>query len=176
MKKFLPIAFCCICFALLSCENTKEPLTAAQIEETANSATAVVKKVFEYSNNLDFETGLTHYSASSGSYFITDGIMHSLDDLKQSYREIGPSVEVLHNTIESWNTSVLSKDVVIFTLPVQLKLKLSGVPEFKGKLIWTATVQKQNDEWKIVQSHESWLNCAQVAAALTPVADNEEKS
>ncbi|MCW5516021.1 hypothetical protein [Muriicola sp. Z0-33] len=172
MKKFLTIAFCCICFALVSCKNAKEQLTKVQIEEITKSATAVVKKVFEYSNLQDFETGLTHYSASSDSYFITDGIMHSLGDLKKSYREIGPSVEVLHNTIESWNTSVLSKDVVIFTLPVQLKLKLRGLPEYNGKLIWTATVQKQNDEWKIVQSHESWLNCAQVAAALTAVADN----
>ncbi len=120
---------------------------------------------------MDFETGLNHYSETSNSYFITDGIMHSLADLKKAYKTIGPSVEELHNTIESWNVQVLSPDVVTFTLPVKLKLKLKVIPEFNGQLVWTATLQKQENRWVIVQSHESWLNCAEVAAALTPTND-----
>ena len=51
------------------------------------------------------------------------------------------ALEDLHNTIESWDIHVLSKDIVTFTLPVTLKLKLKGIPEFEGKLIWTATLQ-----------------------------------
>jgi ketosteroid isomerase-like protein len=146
-------------------------LTEVQTQEIINSATEVVKKVFEYSNNMDFETGLNHYSETSNSYFITDGIMHSLADLRKSYQSVGPAVEELHNSIESWNVKVLSPDVVTFTLPVKLKLKLKGMPEYNGQLIWTATLQKQEDRWMIVQSHESWLNCAEVTAALTPTND-----
>lgn len=151
-----------------SCQKTENQLTDAETQVIINEATEVVKMVFEYSNNMDFETGLDHYSENSKSYFITDGTMHSLADLREAYRKIGPSVEELHNTIESWNVQVLSKDVITFALPVTLKLKLKGVPEYTGELIWTATLQKQEGRWVIVQSHESWLNCAEVAAALTP--------
>jgi len=156
-----------ICLLSQSCRRPGNQLSEAQKQEITNSATEVVKKVFDYSNNLDFETGLNHYSETSNSYFITDGITHSLADLRKSYKDIGPVVEELHNTIESWNVKVLSTDVVTFTLPVKLKLKLKGIPEFNGELVWTATLQKQEDRWMIVQSHESWLDCAEVTAALT---------
>ena len=76
---------------------------------------------------MDFETGLNHYSDNSKSYYVTDGIMHSLADLKKAYKNIGPSVEELHNTIESWHVQVLSSNIVTFSLPVKLKLKLKKV-------------------------------------------------
>lgn len=162
------ILLCAICVLNQSCHNAENQLTETQILEITNATTEVVKKVFDYSNNMDFETGLNHYSDASDSYFITDGRMHSLADLRKSYREVGPSVEDLHNTIEDWNVQVLSNDVALFTLPVKLMLKMKGAPEFTGQLIWTATLQKQEGQWRIVQSHESWLECARVAAALTP--------
>lgn len=161
------ILLCSISILNQSCKRTDDQLTEAETQEIINEASEVVRKVFEYSNNMDFETGLDHYSENSNSYFITDGTMHSLADLRKAYREIGPSVEELHNTIESWNAQVISTDAVTFTLPVTLKLKLKGVPEYTGELIWTATLQKQENKWVIVQSHESWLNCTEVTAALT---------
>lgn len=172
MSRFIPIILITISLLSQSCQESKNQLTEVQKQKITESASEVVKKVFEYSNNMDFEKGLNHYSKTSNSYFINDGMIHSLTDLRKAYRQIGPSVEDLHNTIESWNVQVLSKDLVTFTLPVKLKLKLKGIPEYNGQLIWTATVQKQEDGWKIVQSHESWLNCAEVASALTPANDN----
>lgn len=161
-----------VCLLNQSCHSAENQLTEGQTQEIIKSATEVVKKVFEYSDNLEFEAGLNHYSETSNSYFITDGIIHSLADLENNYKNIGPYVEELHNTIESWNVKVLSQEVVMFTLPVKLKLKLKGRPEFEGQLVWTATLQKQEDRWMIVQSHESWLNCAEVSAVLKPTNDN----
>jgi len=171
MRRFTPILIITMSFLSQSCQEPKNQLTEVQKQKIADSASEVVKKVFEYSNNMDFEKGLNHYSKTSKSYFINDGMIHSFADLQKAYREIGPAVEGLHNTIESWNVQVLSKDLVTFTLPVKLELKLKGIPEYHGQLVWTATVQKQIDGWKIVQSHESWLNCAEVASALTPTHD-----
>ncbi len=167
MRRFFLILSGALCLLNFSCQQQETELTQEEIQQITESTTAIVKKVFEYSNNMDFESGLNHYSESSDSYYITDGIMHSLSDLKKSYKEIGPAVEELHNTIESWNVQVLSPDIVTFTLPVKLKLKLKGIPEYTGQLIWTATLQKKEDQWMIIQSHESWLNCAEVAEAMT---------
>ena len=162
------LTFCTICVMNQSCQRTENQLTDFKRQEITNAASEVVKKVFEYSNNMDFETGLNHYSEAPNSYFIADGIIHSLSDLKKAYKDVGPSVEELHNTIESWNVQILSPNIITFTLPVKLKLKLKGIPEFNGQLIWTATLKKELNRWVIVQSHESWLYCAEVAAALTP--------
>lgn len=163
---------CIISLSNQSCNNSDHELSENEKQKNIASATEVVKKVFELSNEMDFVSGLNHYADDPNSYFITDGIMHSLSDLKKAYENIGPSVEALHNTIESWNAQMLSPNIVTFTLPVKLTLKLKDTPEYTGQLIWTAVLEKQGDEWLIVQSHESWLNCAEVVAALTPKNNN----
>ena len=170
MKNYFVFILFPLFFINESCQTNHKELTESNIKEIIGSASEVVKKVFDYSNDLDFETGLNHYSDVPNAYFITDGKMKSLSDLRREYRAVGPSVESLHNKIESWNAQVLNEHVVNFTLPVQLTLKMKGIPEYSGKLIWTATLHKLDNEWMIVQSHESWLNCAEVAAALLPVS------
>lgn len=151
-----------------SCQDQSDSLSDSQKVEIYNSAKETVVKVFEYSNNLDFVSGLNHYANDSNAYYISDGTLSGLDDLKKSYSQIGPSVEFLKNNILSWHYEVLTKDIISFTLPVELTLKLKGIPEFTGQLVWTAILQKRNGNWIIVQSHESWLNCAEVTKALTP--------
>lgn len=154
-----------------SCQKQNTALTDSQKNEIISSAKIIVQKVFDSSNNLEFVKGLDYYSNDSNSYYISDGKILSLEELRASYDQVGPAVEILHNTISNWNTKIISKDAVSFTLPIQLKLKLKGLPEYNGQLIWSAIVQKENQKWKVVQSHESWLNCAEVEAALSPTSD-----
>ena len=152
----------------LSCNTPTDRLSEKESLEIASSAKEVVQQVFDYSNNMDFKSGLNHYSNKENAYFVTDGVIHSLSELKTSYEAVGPYVEHLHNTINDWHIEVLSKNIVVVTLPVTLQLKMKGITEYTGELIWTATLEKEEGEWIIVQSHESWLNCAEVAAALAP--------
>lgn len=173
MKNILQQILICSLGLMLSCNQTSKDLSPAQKKEMIESATAVVKKVFEASNNMQFEKGLDYYAPDADSYYVSDGQISSLSDLRTAYRQIGPAVEVLHNKITAWNVTIISENTVSFTLPVELKLKLKDLPEYNGKLIWSAIVQKRNDEWVIIQSHESWLNCAEVAAALTPPIEKE---
>ncbi len=73
----------------------------------------------------------------------------------------------MKNSIKNWNSTFISKNTVAFTLPVDLKIKLVGIPEYNVKLVWSGIVQKWNGHWIIIQSHESWLDCVEVASALT---------
>ncbi|RSC93653.1 hypothetical protein EI424_06515 [Tenacibaculum singaporense] len=152
MKKSI---FLFLSLLLLNQSCKVEKLNPEKKEEIINSSYQVIQQVFEYSNNLDFKSGLNHYSDDPNAFYINDGVKSSLNDLKKSYSEIGPYVEELQNTIESWNAYVLSQDVVVFTLQVKLKFKLKEKPEMNKRFFWTATVQKQNESWVIVQSHDS---------------------
>ncbi|GGG98760.1 hypothetical protein GCM10011416_16240 [Polaribacter pacificus] len=138
-----------------------------------DSAKVTVNKVFEASNNLKFIEGLAYYSGESDSYYTNNGTVLSLADLKKSYDQIGSSVEILKNTIDTWNPTVLSKNTVAFTLAIHIKIKLVGTPEYNGQLVWSGIVQKRNDKWMIIQSHESWLNCIEVITALTASGTTE---
>ncbi|HAS47416.1 MAG TPA: hypothetical protein DCS93_43465 [Microscillaceae bacterium] len=155
-----------------SCSRKSE-LTETDKRTIINSAKATVQKVFDASNNLKFLEGLNYYSGDADAYYTNNGTILTLDDLKKSYSEIGSSVEVLKNVIKSWKASVLSENTVAFTLPIHLKIKLAGIPEYNGQLVWSGIVQKRSNQWRIVQSHESWLNCVEVMAALTPTNKKE---
>ena len=151
-----------------SCQKGDTTLTETEKKEAISAAKATVEKVFECSNNLEFVKGLDYYSDDAETYYTNNGTILSLKDLKESYSQIGPAVETLNNSIDSWHATVVSEDAVAFTLPVHLKIKLKGLPEYNGQLIWSGIVQKRNEKWWIVQSHESWMNCAEAASALTP--------
>ncbi|WP_282042739.1 hypothetical protein [Winogradskyella flava] len=133
-----------------------------------DSAKITVEKVFESSNNLKFLDGLNYYSDDKDAYYSNNGTILTLADLKKSYSQIGESVEILNNSIESWNSTILSENTVAFTLPINLKIKLKETPEYNGQLVWSGIVQKRNNKWMIIQSHESWLNCVEASSALTP--------
>lgn len=152
---------------MMACQKGEERLSRAEEIEMIESAKRTVEKVFECSNNLKFLEGLKYYSGDADNYYTNNGEIVSLDELKESYSQIGPSVEILSNSIDSWNSTVLSKNTVAFTLPIHLKIKLKGIPEYNGQLVWSGIVQKREEEWWIVQSHESWLNCVEVIGALS---------
>lgn len=156
-----------------ACKDEKSKPLESEIKVTIEAARSTVQKVFEASNNHQFLEGLNYYSDDSDAYYTSNGEVFNLEELRKSYSEIGPSVEVLENSITAWNATFISENTVAFTLPVRLKMKLVGIPEYNGQLIWSGIVQKRDDQWKIIQSHESWLNCVDVATALTPKAPSK---
>jgi len=143
-------------------------LAASNEKSIIEAAKATVQKVFEASNNLRFVDGLDYYSSDADAYYVSNGEVASLEELKASYRQIGSSVELLENKIDAWNATMLSDTTVVFTLPIRLKIKLTGAPEYNGRLVWTGVVQKRDEKWVIVNSHESWLNSVEASAAITP--------
>ena len=155
-----------------SCQKEKNNLTNLEKKAIIDSAKAIVEKVFESSNNLKFIDGLNYYSGDSDAYYTNNGAILNLGDLKKSYSQIGSSVEILNNSIDKWNSTFISENTVAFTLPINLKIKLVGIPEYNGQLVWSGIVQKRNEKWMIIQSHESWLNCIEVLSALTESDNN----
>ena len=151
-----------------SCKNKTTSLTDSYKKAIIDSAKITVEKVFESSNSLKFLDGLKYYSDDEDTYYTNNGTILTLADLKKSYSQIGTSVEILNNSIKSWNSTILSENTVAFTLPINLKIRLKGTPEYNGQLVWSGIVQKRNNKWMIIQSHESWLNCVEVYSTLTP--------
>jgi len=132
------------------------------IDETSS----IVMQIFEAANSKQYLRGLDHYSDDADACFVSDGIIRTLAELKPIYVSAGEAVEDLHNDILAWNVNVLSHALVSFTLPVKLRIKFKGIPEYTGQIIWSAILQRKSDEWLVIQSHESWLNIAEVSRAL----------
>ena len=136
-------------------------------QDIIKTTSSIVTKIFEASNNKQYLKGLDYYSNDENAYFISGDAILSLKQLRASYEQAGALVEDLHNDILDWKVRVLSAESVSFTLPVQLRLKFKGIKEYTGQIFWSAVLQKINNEWLVVQSHESWLNAAEMTKALS---------
>ena len=156
-----------ICFFTFNSCTSNELLTDEQKAQVINESTLVVQKIFNASNEMRFLEGLNFYADEDDALFVTDGKAKNLKELKEEYKVAGALVEDLENTILKWHTKVLSDKTVLFTLEVQLRLKLKDNKEYTGKLTWTATLQKYNDKWLVVQSHESWMDAAEMIKAFS---------
>src|SRR5688572_16164129 len=173
MKSLSTILFIVgLTFLTLSCKEKLSDLNEAEKTLIIDSATSVVKKVFDYSNKLEYKTALQFYSEDADARFVDNGTILTLSDLKTAYDQVGPTMELVENNVERWDAVILGPEAVVFTLPIQLRLKPKDRPEYRGQFIWSGIVQKRNGKWLIVQSHESWLNYAEAVAALMPPTSN----
>jgi len=160
---------------ILSCQNQSNSSDKSTSAVTADSAKAVAQKIIDYSNKLDFQTAFQYYSADSDTRYIENGsLFPSLAAMKEAYNQIVPTLELLENTVKSWDMIVLNNDAALLTLPIHAKMKAKGRPEYQFDYVWSALIQKRNGKWLLVQSHESWVNAMDVVAAITPPTTNEK--
>ena len=160
---------------IMSCQNQSNSSDKSTSTAAADSAKLVAQKIIEYSNKLDFQTVFQYYSADSDTRYIENGSLYpSLASMKEAYSQLVPTLEILENTVKSWDMIVINNDAVLVTLPIHAKIKAKGRPEYQFDYVWAALVQKRNGKWLLVQSHESWVNANEVVAAITPPTTNEK--
>ena len=158
---------------VMSCQKQTTTLTAVQKSQIEDSTKEVLQKILENCDKLDFNTAFQFHSENSDARYIENGaIFPSLDQMKEAYNQLEASLELVENTVDSWDILVLAKDVVSFTLPIHIRFKVKDLPEYKGQYVWSGILQKQNGAWMMVQTHESYLNHAEFIAALTPPPAN----
>jgi ketosteroid isomerase-like protein len=94
----------------------------------------------------------------------------SLDSLKKSYAEFAPILELVNNTVDAWDVTVLGPDTAVVTLPIHLKIKAKGRPRAMRRYVWSAVIQRRGGRWKEIHTHESWQQPEKLLAALVPPA------
>ena len=121
----------------------------------------MVQRVFTNLNKLDFTAAFELYSTDKDARHLADGYFYSSrNDLKRSYEDLLPSLEILKYDVDSasWDIIVLGSNAVAVTVPINFSIKIKGLREYQCVLQWSGVVQRRVGNWMIVQSHESWMN------------------
>ena len=156
---------------ITACAPSASEFTDAQRTAVADSAKAVAKRIIENSNQLNFSAAFEDYAADPDTRYVENGVLFpSLDSLKQSYAEFVPILELVRNSVDAWDVTVLGPDAAVVTLPIHLTIKAKGRPQAAGQYVWSAVMQRRAGRWKAIQTHESWQNPEKLLAALMPPA------
>lgn len=101
---------------VMSCQKQTTTLTTVQKSQIEGSTKEVLQKILENCDKLDFKTVFQVYSGDSDARYIENGaIFPSLDLMKEEYNQLAASLELLENTVDSWNILVLANNAVSFT-------------------------------------------------------------
>jgi ketosteroid isomerase-like protein len=134
-----------------------------------HSAKAVARRIMAHSNQLNFSAAFDDYSADADTRYVENGVLFpSLDSLKKSYAEFVPILELVNNSVDAWDVTVLGPDAAVVTLPIHLKIKAKDRPQAMGQYVWSAVIQRRGGRWKAIQTHESWQQPEKLLAALVP--------
>ena len=174
---FLSLVFLAVAVLAFSCQPQSSTLTDSQKAAIADSTKALLRSMLASSDKLDFQTALQLYSAEADARYVENGVIfRSLDAMKKAYAEFAPILESLQNNVDAWDVMVLGADVVSFTLPIHFSIKAKGRPEYKGQCVWSGVVQRRGGTWKMVQTHESWVNPEQAMAAIMGPPAKQERA
>jgi hypothetical protein len=156
-----------VALILAACQPSSP--NAAQLTAVADSARAVARRIIDNSNKLDFAAAFQDYSADADARYVENGMLYpSLEALKKAYAELTPGLELVANSVDSWDVQILGAEAASVTLPIHLRIKGKGRPEYAGQYVWSGIVQRRGGRWQLVQSHESWPNAEKVFAAIMP--------
>jgi len=176
-KSLLSLLFAGLAIFAFSCQPRSSALTDSQKAAIADSTKSLLRAVLTNSDKLDFAAALQFYSGDADARFIENGALFpSLDAMKKAYADFAPILESLKNNVDSWDIMVLGADAVSFTAPIHFSFKAKGRPQYNGQYVWSGIVQRRGGTWKLVQTHESWLNFEQAMAAIMPLPTKQERS
>ena len=154
---------------LFSCQPQPVGLSDSQKAAITDSVRTVLRSILTSSDKLDFPAAFQFYTNDTDARYTENGVLFpSLDAMKKSYAEFAPIIESLQNNVDAWDVVVLGPYVVSFTLPIHFSMKTKGRPLYKGQYVWSGVIQRRGGNWKMVQTHESWVNFDHVMAAIMP--------
>jgi hypothetical protein len=154
-----------------------QPITSDQSNRdlVADAAKEVLQNIIDNMDKLDVNSAFEYFSDDPDTNYTENGFLYpSLTALKEDFNKLIASLEFLDQTVNRWNVMVLSNDAAVVTLSTHARIKAKGRPEYEFDYISSSVVQKRNGKWLLVHGHESWLNAAEVIAAITPPAISEK--
>lgn len=158
MKTTLTIAF--ICFLTLGCNGLSKGqslsnLQKLKIEKQVDSIFLTMVKAAE---NVDYDKISSGVNDKYNAGFIVNNSYYSKYDsmitvLKANLRSgIKQSIVIQHQKI-----TVLSENVVLLTASGNSNVELPN-QTFNVKFFWSLVYQRINNDWKVIQSHQSQAN------------------
>jgi hypothetical protein len=79
----------------------------------------------------------------------------SLINILKSNKRIGTKQSI---TIQNKKITVLTDNIVLFTASGDASVELNTGQSFNVKFFWSFVYEKFNNDWKVIQSHQSQSN------------------
>ena len=159
MKKVIFISLISI-LIIGSIKNSKgQNLTNLQKSIIENHIDSIFHKMIEYAEILDYDKISLGVDDRYNAGFIVNGSYYtkydSLIELLKSNVSSGARQNI---TIHNKKITVLSDSIVLLAASGITNVKLNSNQSFTSNFLWSFVFENINNEWKVIQSHQSQAN------------------
>ena len=147
------ICFLFIGFIQITHLQTLKGQSNARIEKEIDSAFLNLIQAFE---NFDITKIALTVDDRHKAGFITNGVYYSqFDSLIDNIKAKNPGNIKQKITIQKKKITVLSDNIALVSAYGDTKIIVDAANAFTINLFWTFVFEKINNEWKVIQSHQS---------------------
>lgn len=159
MKKPLTISLLIFLALVITKQSDGQSLISLQkskIEKQVDSIFHTMIKAAEY---LDYDKLTTGVDDRNNAGFISNGSYYTkYDSLVNILKANKPDGAHQRITIQKEKITVLSENIVLITASGEAKIELNATQSFTTRFLWTFVYEKINNDWKVIQSHQSKAN------------------
>ena len=159
MKITLTILIIFILNVGLNGQLKKQKLTNIQKSKIEKQVDSIFLDMVKAAENVDYDKISVGVDDKYNAGFIVDNSYYSKYDcmigiLKANLRS--GTKQII--TIQNKKITVLSESIVLLTASGDAKVELNTGQSFNVNFFWSLVYEKFNNDWKVIQSHQSQAN------------------
>jgi hypothetical protein len=159
MKTTIAISFICFLIIGFNGQSNGQNLTNQQKSKIEKQVDSIFQTMVKAAENPDYDKISKGVDDRYNAGFIVNGSYYAKYDsminiLKASLRS-GTKQSI---TIQNKKITVLSDSIVLLTASGDTDVELNTGQSFHAKFLWSFVYEKVNNDWKVIQSHQSRAN------------------
>ena len=154
-KSLLSLFFCFLLIGLFNISNGQSIISKSNpaIEKEIDAA---FLKSIKAAETLDVPKLINNVDDSRHAGFIANGNFYTeFDQLANILKSREPGSVKQTITVEKKKITILAENIALVTASGLSKIEINGGNPFEINFFWTFVYQKINNEWKVIQSHQS---------------------
>ena len=156
MKKSLQCVFICILFIGLFIFSNGQTVTGKSYPAIEKEIDAAFLKSIKAAESLDVPKLVNDVDDSHHAGFISNGTYFSdFDDLANILKSREPGSVKQTITVAQKKISVLAENIALVSATGVSSVEINGGNPYNVNFCWTFVYEKINNEWKVIQSHQS---------------------
>ena len=156
MTKTLTISLTCFLILGFVEQSNGQNITNQQKSMIEKQVDSVFHGMIKAAENLEFDKLSKGVNDKYNAGFITNGSYFTqYDSLINSVKTKSQCVTKQSITIQKEKITVLSDSIVLLTAFGDTKIDVSSGNSFTAKFYWSFVYEKINNNWKVIQSHQS---------------------
>jgi hypothetical protein len=156
MQKLLTLSFICVLILGFMIPLKGQNMTSHQKSKIEKEVDSVFHTMIVAAENLDVEKLASGVDDRYKVGFITGGrYFAEFDTLLNNFKSNAKGITKQYITIQKEKITVISENIVLITAFGNTKVDVEMGNSFTVKFFWSFVYEKINNNWKVIQSHQS---------------------